>query len=58
MVIDGILATIDVGEEGDVLLFAFYLNIEEVRWDHIEVLRVEFDKPFKVCGADAVVTEL
>lgn len=53
-----LVTAINVGEQGDILLFTFYFNVEEVCWDNVKVLCVEFDKPFKVFGADAVVAEL
>lgn len=58
VMVDVLVATINMGKQGDVSFAPLYLDIKEVRWDDIEVLGIEFDQSFKLCSADAVVTEL
>jgi hypothetical protein len=52
-------AAVDVGEDGDVFAGAAGgLDVEEVGWDEVKGLSVEFEKGVVVGRAEAVVTEL
>jgi hypothetical protein len=58
VVVDGLVASVDVGENCDVLPGACIFDVEKVCGDDVEVLRVEFDQGFEVCCAYAVVAQL
>lgn len=58
MVVYMFFASVYMGKDSHILLLSFFLDKEEICWDDIEILGIEFDEGFEVYGANAVVTKL